>query len=141
MPIASLMSLLEWDDSFSIGIKTADAHHKKIINMIGSLHEAMLEGKTQQVIEKILDELLEYTNYHFEYEEKLLIQHSYPDFETHKKEHLELANQVQNIRDKFNLNNSNTSIELMLFLKKLASEHILESDKKFGVFLNSKGIK
>ncbi|MCP4996607.1 MAG: hypothetical protein GY934_22960 [Gammaproteobacteria bacterium] len=35
------MALIEWSQDLSVNVETADTHHKKLISMINSLHDAM----------------------------------------------------------------------------------------------------
>lgn len=131
---------MEWNDSMSVGLETADTHHKKLVSMVNSLHEAMLKGEAKDVLAKILHALIVYTEKHFEYEEALFKANGYPDFEAHKQEHDELTAQVKTLNEEFNAGRISLSIEVMTFLKNWLAEHIMDSDMKAGKFLNDKGI-
>ncbi len=88
----------------------------------------------------ILNDLTDYTVYHFETEEKLLLQNAYPSYATHKKEHDDLARQVKEIKTRFEQGDTALTVEFMGFMKEWLNNHILQSDKKYSDFLNSKGI-
>ncbi len=135
------MPLIEWSDDFSVGIETADIHHKKLISMINSLHQAMSNGTSHEVITKILSALLVYTDKHFKYEEDLFLTYNYPQYEEHKKEHDELLCQVEELNEKFKTSKTCISIEVMKFLKDWLKNHIQETDKQYTDFLNSKGVR
>ena len=134
------MSRMEWNDNMSVGLETADTHHKKLVSMVNSLHEAMLKGETKDVLAKILHALIVYTEKHFEYEEGLFKANNYPDFQAHKQEHDELTAQVKALNEEFNAGRVSLSIEVMTFLKNWLTEHIMDSDMKAGKYLNDKGV-
>jgi len=134
------MALINWNETYSVKVKEIDVQHKKLVNIINELHDKMKEGKGKEVVEKLLAELLDYTVFHFSFEEKLLNINNYPEHKTHAKLHADLMEQVQVFRNKVKSGNSLLSLELMNFLKKWLVEHILDSDKKYSAFLNAKGI-
>lgn len=79
------MALITWNENYSVKVKQFDDQHKKLIDMINELHDAMKVGKGKDVMEKILAGLIQYTVTHFANEERLMKQHNYPDYEQHKK--------------------------------------------------------
>ena len=72
------MALIDWSESMSVGIPGIDEQHKKLVQMINELHEAMKARKAADVMGKILDELIRYTTTHFGFEEKLMQQQKQP---------------------------------------------------------------
>jgi len=133
--------LIKWDDDFSVGIETADTHHKKLISMINTLHEAMVKGESDDIVAKILSALIVYTDKHFEYEENLFLTHNYPKYEEHKEEHDELIRQVKELNHKLIYYKTSLSIEVMNFLKEWLTNHIQVTDKAYTEFLNSRGVR
>ncbi len=135
------MSLMEWNEQLDIGVETVDTHHKKLVSMVNSLHEAMQQGQSKEVLGKILHALIVYTEKHFEYEEDLFKQYNYPGYKDHKLEHDELTKQVKTLNEQFNIGSVSISIEVMKFLKNWLSDHIIESDHLAFDFLKEKGVK
>ena len=71
---------LTWKDSYSVGIESIDNDHKKLIHLINNL-QTSIDYKTDKQFEKqTLDEVIDYTHYHFSREEELMKKHGYPDF-------------------------------------------------------------
>ena len=52
------MSLIQWDNSYSVGVAEIDLQHQKLIEMINYLHKAMSEGKANDVLGHIVNELM-----------------------------------------------------------------------------------
>lgn len=134
------MALLTWNDSYSVKVKQFDDQHKKLVDMVNNLHEHMKQGKGAEGAKQVLSSLVTYTQTHFADEERLMKQHNYPNFEQHKKEHNQLVMKVSDVKKLIDEGKMLISQELMSFLKDWLVKHIQGEDKKYGPFLNSKGI-
>jgi hemerythrin len=75
-------------------VSEIDKQHKKLIDMINNLHEAMKEGKSKEVMGDILKSLLSYTETHFKLEEKYFDIYNYPAKENHKAKHKQFIDTV-----------------------------------------------
>ena len=134
------MALFNWNDSYSVSIKAIDEQHKVLIGLINDLHDAMKIGKGKEVLGPILEELVNYTVYHFGHEERLFTSNGYPDSANHKATHVKLIQQVKDIKNDFDNGKTVLSMEVMNFLKDWLGNHIMGTDKKYVPFLTSKGI-
>ena len=56
------MSLIRWNDNFSVNVTMIDHDHKKLVAMINELTDAMKAGRGKDVLGKILYELIQYKN-------------------------------------------------------------------------------
>ncbi len=134
------MALLTWNDSYSVKIKDIDLQHQKLIDLINELHDGMKSGQGSAVLGKILNELVNYTKFHFAFEEKLFEKYVYPDARTHKREHEDLVKQVLDYKESFDAGKSVLTIDIMNFLRDWLTKHISGSDKKYTPFFTSKGL-
>ena len=134
------MALIAWNDSYSVKVKKFDDQHKKLVDMLNELHDAMKVGKGKDVLGKVLDRLIQYTATHFAEEEKVMKQHNFTDYERHKIEHNKLVAQVLDVQKQFNSGNATLTTAVLGFLKDWLQKHIQGEDMKYGVFLNGKGI-
>ena len=136
------MPLIEWTAELSVGIDSIDEQHKKLVNMINALNDAMLTNSSHELLGKIFTGLAAYTQKHFAYEENMFAEYGYADSEEHKRQHNELIAQVIELKEKFIANPQRImSADLMLFLKRWLTNHIMRTDKEYSEFLISKGIK
>ncbi|MBI4849351.1 MAG: bacteriohemerythrin [Nitrospirae bacterium] len=134
------MPFITWNEEYSVNIKEIDAQHKKLIELINNLFDKMRIGRGKDVIGIILNELVNYTVYHFITEEKLLQEHRYPEYMQHKKLHSDLTKQVKELKDKFDHGDIIVTARTMNFLNRWLIDHIMGEDKKYSPFLNSKGV-
>ncbi len=134
-------SYLEWNDSYSVGIESIDNDHKKLIHLINNLQTAV-DYKTDKQFEKqTLDEVIDYTKYHFGREEKLMEEHNYPDFEPHKGKHEEMIAKVTEFVQAYENDESRAIESLLSYLKSWLINHISGTDQEYSEFLSNKGVQ
>lgn len=134
------MALFEWSDKYSVNIKQIDEQHKKLVDMLNELYEAMKTGKGKEVLGKTLTELIQYVGTHFATEEKLFSTYGYPEYNAHKAEHIKLTQKAIELQKDFQQGAPVLTVEVLGFLRDWLQNHILGTDKKYSQFLNSKGI-
>ncbi len=134
------MALLSWSEKYSVGIKEIDKQHQKLVELINNLHDGMKAGKGKEVLGGVLNELANYTAFHFGTEENLFEKFGYPEANTHKRQHSDLVADVLKYKGSYDSGKSVLTMDIMNFLKDWLINHIAGSDKKYSAFLNSKGI-
>jgi hemerythrin len=133
--------LIKWNDSFSVGITDLDWQHQMLISMLNELQTAMLQVKTRNDIEKVLDGFISYIKTHFETEEKYFDKFAYPWSAGHKLEHQSFTKTISIFKDDFKQNKSNLTGGILTSFNDWLKNHINESDKKYSYFLSMKGLK
>ena len=132
------MTLIEWNDNlYSVNIEKFDEDHKKLLQFINDLHQAMLQGQGKEKLSVILDELLDYTRYHFSAEEAEMQKANYPELENHKKLHKELTDQLHQLIEDYKAGKKEVSIDTFRFLKEWLFNHIQVVDKKYEPWLKA----
>mgnify|MGYP000214471527 CR=1 FL=1 len=133
------MEFLQWnDEKMSIGIILIDDQHKELLRIINQLSTSISEQSQRRDVLMIVDELINYADYHFTTEEELFDKFNYSETEIHKKEHQEFVNKFISMKEKISNDES--------FLRKNAIEiaqdvfnyiinwflaHIAGSDRKY----------
>ena len=131
------MDLITWSSQLSVGVIEIDTQHKRLIDIINRLNDAMHSGKESEALGKVLTELVEYTVYHFNTEEHLMLQRNYVDSPTHKLEHKRFIETITGFKKKFDAGDVKISTDIMNFLRDWLTSHILKTDKKFAHTLNT----
>ena len=134
------MALLAWKEDFSVKVRQFDDQHRKLIELVNKLHDAMRQGKGAQVLNDVLSSLAAYTQTHFSDEERVMLQNRYPGFSDHKRSHDQLVARVRDFQREVEAGNATVSLGLMNFLKDWLLQHIQGVDRKYGPYLNGKGI-
>lgn len=135
------MASMTWTDDYSVGIEAIDKQHKRLIELINELSEAMQDGTTREAIGYILTSLIDYTHKHFTFEEDLFEKYGYPESSEHKAAHGALAEKVQTLKKSYAAGDLVMGMEVMNFLKDWLTGHILGTDKKYAKFLLEKGVR
>jgi len=124
--------LIHWNDSYSVGIKEIDQQHKKLVDIINVVYDAVITEKPTEIIEQAFTDLNDYTIIHFSTERKYIDKLSNVDSEIHFKEHRSFTQKIQQYRDDFLLHNLKTSDEVINYLREWLIEHILVRDKVYA---------
>jgi len=132
---------MQWDESLSVKVAQFDEEHKKLIQLIDNLSEAMSRGKGKDVLSETLRELINYTETHFKNEERLMQQYKYVNYLEHKKEHDEFVNKVKELHESYEKGNVMLSISVFNFLTSWVTNHIKKTDAEYGAFFNENGLK
>lgn len=126
---------IKWKDSFSVGIDVIDQDHKKLLGMINQLQTAAHYQTDEALIESTLNDLIEYTKYHFSREEKMMEKNNYPDFENHKKQHEAMVEQVTGFINEYRVDKTRTIENVIMYLKTWLINHINGSDKEYAPYI------
>ena len=133
------MPLFTWDASYSVGFSDYDDHHKHLFDLINQLYDAMKLGKGNQELGKIVNNLVDYTNFHFSSEEARFTQYAYPETNKHRSEHTIFKAKIMDFKTKVDAGQIGLTVQVANFLKEWLLNHIKIEDKKYGPFLKSKG--
>jgi len=129
------MKRIVWDDTLSTGNSLVDADHKRLIEMINHLFDAIERGTTSsKELNTIFDEIEAYTVYHFEREEALMHAEclSFKDaaeIEHHLQQHQNFVSAIPKLKEKLlRSSDKETAIGVVDFLAHWLLEHIIVED-------------
>lgn len=127
--------MISWREEFSIGVKEIDEQHMKLFEIANRAYELLKDewrDDKYDGIVRILDELKEYTVYHFRFEEAYQMSIKYPKFLSHKIMHDDFIEKINSVDlEKVDENQGQYLLEILDFVVKWIQEHILGQDKKF----------
>jgi hemerythrin len=134
------MAFFEWNADFETGIAPIDAQHRKLIDLINALHEAMSRRKGKEVVGDILRETVEYSKYHFSTEETAFAENQYPGAPDHVKSHDGFRDTAAKLLEDFGKGSFSVTIDTLDFLASWVKNHILAEDKKYVPYLKDAAI-
>lgn len=142
--IGKFQSKYAFTEKYKTGVALIDDEHKKLFDIMENadqaIHDETSYDKYDHII-GILDEMREYTKFHFSDEEHLMEKIAYPDLPAQKKAHevfVEKLNEVD--LDEADEDQEAYLNDLLSFLLKWLSGHILGMDKKIGDFVRNNKI-
>jgi hemerythrin len=133
------MALMTWEEKYVTNVNEADEQHQEIFRLVDVLHDSL--SGDRELIKENLSALVGVVVEHFATEEKLMSETNYPNYEAHKKMHDDLVQQVAAIQEKFNAGETELTEDIIVFVRDWLYNHITNTDKQYGPYLNEKGIQ
>jgi hemerythrin len=127
--------VLEWEDSFSVGVDEIDRQHKKLIRLVNDLNRALKTGGGYNAAQDVIRELAAYALQHFQTEEGYMQRAEYPAYAEHKAEHEAFALKTLKFHDDLKQHNVLLSVEILFFLREWVKQHITTVDAKLKPYL------
>ncbi len=135
------MPMITWSNQFSVGVQEVDEQHQVLIGILNSLGVAFDAQDSGFDSRKVIDELVQYTVYHFGTEERLMRQIHFDGLGLHAAEHHDFVQNVQQMVGQINDGQGPSLEQLLIFLRDWLVSHILHSDRDMGDALNLAGIR
>jgi hemerythrin len=134
------MALLTWNQTCSTGVRAMDDQHGILLDVMNELRLAQLHGSDREQVDKLLEQLVEFTRMHLWSEERLLELNEFPGLVEHRAEHRSLLSQMQESARRAQ---HSEGVQMRCFLRFLCDgfqEHMEGMDMEYGPWLNERGI-
>ena len=125
------MAFFEWSQEYSVGLRAIDDQHKKIVDIMNELFDAIRYGKEEEAIRPVFVELLRYANGHFGKELELFERYHYVDEAKHVDEHNYFIGRVKSLMIQGYLSDRSVPLETLHFLKTWFTGHMLKTDVEY----------
>lgn len=130
--------MITWREEYSVGYEAFDEQHKKLINILNEIqpllnNEDLSDEELYVQISDVLSKLLDYTEYHFESEEKLFEKYNYEYKEEHKELHHRFFMKITELLANLVLDDDLRGIisKTDAYLKEWLIHHIQGADQKY----------
>ncbi|MDF2606470.1 MAG: iron-binding protein hemerythrin [Bacillales bacterium] len=125
--------MIKWKDDFLVGVEIIDEQHKVLFDLTGKAYELLkddyVHDKYDEIV-KIIDELKEYTIFHFKCEEEYMKSIGYKKFLSHKVEHDDFIERVNSLNFlEIDEDQDKYILSILDFVVSWISDHILQRDK------------
>ena len=129
--------MIEWSDKFKTGIEIIDEQHKELFRLFNRVYDLynneFIIDKYDQIIAAV-EELKEYTKYHFKAEEDYMLSIRYKKFFEHKLKHEDFIRKIDSIDyNIIDYNQQNHLLELLKFITDWIVEHVVTVDKQISL--------
>ncbi len=130
---------IKWSEECRVDVLVVDNHHRRLFDLANAaIGLARTEAPSQQIV-GALAAMLDYACYHFAEEDALLDRCGFPEVESNRASHAALATELAELRDLVG-GAPLEAARLEAFLTSWLKRHVCEGDRRFGPFLNGKGI-
>lgn len=123
-------------EEYLTDIPLIDKEHKELFRIVGDVHRVIMDefipDKYDEIV-RLLEELKEYTKFHFQDEELYMESIHYSGLEAQKRAHDAFVTRLEEMDlEHIDGHQQETLEEIMEFLTEWLVNHILNSDKKIG---------
>ena len=124
-----MVSLNQWDPAWNTGVAEIDAEHQHLWQILRAFQDAYMEFGPAVTV-GVLDEMVDYTSYHFGNEERQLELRKYARLPEHKQAHADLKRQLLTYCDtiKKTTDREALTVDVGVFFQEWIVQHILEMD-------------
>lgn len=129
-----------WNDKLELGVRQMDDEHKVLIDRINAFITALEQQyiqKDKQMLLNSFNALASYTVEHFEHEERYMQSVDYPQYNSHKKIHENLLNQVGIYGEQIK-NGTLNEKKIVSFLRNWLLSHIMGVDMQYSKHAHDK---
>lgn len=134
------MNAFQWNESFVTGLGAVDAQHHHLVDLINRLGEQLADNLfSEDDLEDLLKELVDYARYHFTEEEDLMARASMDarHVDDHKAAHAGFIDEVVMLRKGLGKDNPQAAMRLLDYLSHWLAYHILGQDQNMAAQLRS----
>jgi len=130
-----------WQGSPDINIRDIDGQHRMLVTLMTDLHDVMKYARGTDTICEVFDEVVEYTNYHFTVEERLMRDSRFPGYLLHKAVHDDVRRRLVELREQFEKGGRGAvSTATLQFLRDWLISHIAAEDQAMVRHLNGQTV-
>lgn len=129
--------MIKWSEKYALGIDFIDEQHKEWFRIANDAYDLLknefYDDKYDKVV-ALIRELQRYSAFHFETEEKYLLEIEYKKFFSHKMVHNEFIQKLNEIDlEKMDEDQEEYLISIIEFILEWIENHILKIDKQYTV--------
>lgn len=122
---------IEWNKDWDSGNKILDKQHRELIDLGNTLMFMNLSNYEFYKIINQLEKLINHIENHFRYEEELIKEANFSDFEEHKQIHAKLVNKANELKSNCLNGTINKAAFFSFLLDDVVIDHMVREDKKF----------
>ena len=127
-------------ENYRIGLNIIDTQTRKWLETINKLYGDFKRKSPAKTVLQSLDELIDYTGYHFGFEEKYLKDFSYPRYDDFKLAHDQFIGTLQANRSNYANGETISLIKIIIFIKSWMSSYKSMLDEDFVRMFKANGL-
>ena len=122
----------QWTSNFSVDVDELDDDHKMLFELLDYLNK-VIESKDASALPLIVDDLQQYTIYHFRHEEDMMKACHYQYMDNHVLVHRMLESKLDDyVKNSEFRENLEAAAQLLVFFEDWLKDHIAGMDKTYS---------
>lgn len=132
------MAYFKWGNDMIIDNGPIDQDHRMLVDLVNKLHSATSQGQGRTVVEKVLADVISYTQDHLRREEHQMALVGFPDLVNHKQLHASFVSDLHELLKKQANGHITVASQLSTLLRDWLSIHIRRSDNELRIHLKTR---
>ena len=132
---------MTFTSALSVGYNAIDEQHIRWIELINAVYNSLASGSSKEKLGMVLKDLVDYTVWHFGFENKMMNTYDYPEKDSHMKLHRDFIAEIKKLEERYESGEDIMGVNVLEFLKNWLSDHIMKIDTRLGAYLESQGAK
>ena len=124
------MEALQWNETLATGIPVIDEQHKQIVVMVNQLRDA-IEAGDSEAAGQIIPKMVDYTVFHFTFEEELMEMANYSFLPVHRHVHQLFTKRIPEFQKRYAAG-EDVLVELHNMLVRWLANHIQNEDRDYA---------
>lgn len=132
------MAVITWSPRMSVGNDTLDRDHQILVERVNRFHDVIKGNLGRESLPQLFADLMTYTDYHFQTEERLMKLAGFPEYDAHHAMHEGLKTRLAQFEAQYAADPLRFPVLTMFdFLSDWLMRHILREDMKVGAALRA----
>jgi len=128
---------VQWDKNISVDDNELDEQHVRLFEFTNNLLLKYHEKNDYEVVLVALNSLVDFSVYHFEYEEYILKERGYPKLESHMKLHDDFRKKIADFRMSLDSGNENVMDRVIIYLIDWIKNHTHVEDLDYKNYMQN----
>lgn len=127
------MPYFKWNNEYSVMIHEMDEEHEVLMQLMDNLYQLYKQKESRYKISNALNELIKFTQIHFDSEEEMLANFQYDGLMHHRLMHNKLLLELHRYQEEFEEEQHDLDSNFFEFLRFWLLRHIKGKDLKYGL--------
>jgi len=129
-----------WKSRYSVGVKDLDRQHQSIMQGLNELHEELMNGKINEAVVPLINNLAGLAAEHFATEERFMELSRFPGLAEHRASHQALSKRVGEFLARQETGDRAAFCQFLYFLREWMTTHMEKEDLKYAPWMAEHGV-
>ncbi len=131
------MPFFGWQDKYNIGVPALDEQHQGIAGMVNNLYDSIEQNVyDDKTVGSVLIPIVECLKYHFQTEEKMMVEANYEQYHYHKSLHDHFTEEIMQSVIRIKKGEKINARDILILIRDWLLNHISDEDSKLAAVLN-----
>jgi hemerythrin len=119
-----------WRKEMSVENDLIDQDHRYLLCLFNSIELILSDKGLRDQLPFYFDQLLEYSQFHFDREEKIQLKSNYPGHFEHKQKHRQIIQRLEEVSEAIKRDDAGVEKNLVELVREWIVDHLVKTDKE-----------